>query len=973
MRKQIRLSKRTLGLLVLGAALIPAGCAVLTVDVDMYKGPLANDETVIAEQIKAEIIGAKPLLVQLRDTLEAKGPKGDKTTHPAIWRKQKNAKCWYKPSYIGPAPGQTKSRFENQNADRVNDVLSLYEDLEDEQYSLFVRRANQALKDYSVAYAILKPDRREADEKVWKDIGLKKDGFQREVDLLVKGKPNTNIERELSKAIEELRNKYENFYKGIDPNSKALLKSWCKIRNQLKKLEIKLPDFTLLQNDHMFKVSDEEFEVSSNAAFRALDRTSLVDFQAEHLFGLKDKKGELFVNHVKKISRAFLEARAALDRLLQVELETIIWLSEQDEKVVPRYDQRILETSRAVLEIVQSRHVVALVKLLDENDPGVPDGLVPLSEALKSTKDWRERWYPADYENAKEKLLSELIKHPGKTAKRLLDGHKYYRIEKGTLDSKLEKTRLNSIRYEQDYHTWYISGYKYGFAKGPYAKVSTIPSLRGLVRKAFPTGVFCKGRLDKGLQTLIEEYLELSSDCNTDEDKVECARKRLSDALVRFAEKVLVIANYGTLLHDEDGKGKSDGSNEMRKYTDVLQAVGNSIIVLANELEMRASHEVKLVQGRHREVKALEKAFSGDVPENISRDSDTSKDVLDDTISMLQMEYAKAVKEKGKNNSKNIAEALDVLYKQRANMVYIRPASAYLRSSYPAASLQRDPSSAGWENMLGRHAWRSVPFFGEWGEKDRIPDLKTLREIDKQSWQNVNHIRVAGAGNTNYVIVKDDIGNWYIKGYGSDPKPIIEGARNMALFAASAQAGQNLIESYRQREEALKQGRPLPESPQIKKLRDYDARYQQRLERDYEELKKAVDGLRSRIESQWSAHNEIDEVESKDMSKSLLSSPTTELKQRKDEVSRMKDAKVMEKYTETLSAVVEYHNDISSEIVSELESEGKNSAEKKSLTTARRLMSNTLHDILNRFIERREIASRDHEKVLMVIGDAVGE
>ena len=40
-----------------------------------------------------------------------------------------------------------------------------------------------------------------------------------------------------------------------------------------------------------------------------------------------------------------------------------------------------------------------------------------------------------------------------------------------------------------------------------------------------------------------------------------------------------------------------------------------------------------------------------------------------------------------------------------------------------------------------------------------------LGEIDKQFWQNINRVRVAGAGATNYVVAKDDIGNWYVKRY----------------------------------------------------------------------------------------------------------------------------------------------------------------------------------------------------------------
>ncbi len=55
---------------VLTSLMVFPGCATLTIDVDVYKGPLANHEQVQTEQIAAMGMGAKPLLVQLRNRLE---------------------------------------------------------------------------------------------------------------------------------------------------------------------------------------------------------------------------------------------------------------------------------------------------------------------------------------------------------------------------------------------------------------------------------------------------------------------------------------------------------------------------------------------------------------------------------------------------------------------------------------------------------------------------------------------------------------------------------------------------------------------------------------------------------------------------------------------------------------------------------------------------------------------------------------
>ncbi|MEO0478712.1 MAG: hypothetical protein AAF196_04460 [Planctomycetota bacterium] len=52
---------------VLLTALACASCAVLVVDVDVYKGPLANHREVQVQQMAAMAVAAKPVLVRLRN------------------------------------------------------------------------------------------------------------------------------------------------------------------------------------------------------------------------------------------------------------------------------------------------------------------------------------------------------------------------------------------------------------------------------------------------------------------------------------------------------------------------------------------------------------------------------------------------------------------------------------------------------------------------------------------------------------------------------------------------------------------------------------------------------------------------------------------------------------------------------------------------------------------------------------------
>lgn len=59
------------GLAMMAAVVLAFGCATLRVDVDVYKGPLANSEEVQIEQMASMAMGARPLLIELRDRLEA--------------------------------------------------------------------------------------------------------------------------------------------------------------------------------------------------------------------------------------------------------------------------------------------------------------------------------------------------------------------------------------------------------------------------------------------------------------------------------------------------------------------------------------------------------------------------------------------------------------------------------------------------------------------------------------------------------------------------------------------------------------------------------------------------------------------------------------------------------------------------------------------------------------------------------------
>ena len=65
----------------------------------------------------------------------------------------------------------------------------------------------------------------------------------------------------------------------------------------------------------------------------------------------------------------------------------------------------------------------------------------------------------------------------------------------------------------------------------------------------------------------------------------------------------------------------------------------------------------------------------------------TSRGVLDRLIAVLEYERIEAIKQGGREgrHANNIADALRAAYESRARLTFIRPASSYLRSSYPTA------------------------------------------------------------------------------------------------------------------------------------------------------------------------------------------------------------------------------------------------------------------------------------------------
>ena len=181
---------------------------------------------------------------------------------------------------------------------------------------------------------------------------------------------------------------------------------------------------------------------------------------------------------------------------------------------------------------------------------------------------------------------------------------------------------------------------RFGFARGPNLgkrelEEKTIRNVSEKLEAGAAVG-FERGRLPQGLETLIENYLQASVayaggsiEGTADETRTppEAELRRLSDALVRFAQKVLSIANNEAFFarHPEsrDGDQTSEayesrprdhmpkvGWEDTKEYVTMLLAIGNSILGQADELVQRDTHGQKIRAKAPAEKAALGRALT---------------------------------------------------------------------------------------------------------------------------------------------------------------------------------------------------------------------------------------------------------------------------------------------------------------------------------------------------------------------------
>ncbi len=256
-----------------------------------------------------------------------------------------------------------------------------------------------------------------------------------------------------------------------------------------------------------------------------------------------------------------------------------------------------------------------------------------------------------------------------------------------------------------------------------------------------------------------------------------------------------------------------------------------------------------------------------DMPPLNPKDYKSPSDVMDTVIALLRHRQMEAVERFGKDSkeAEQATEAIENAYRHRAGMIYIRPSSAYLRTSFPSTSLQDDPNLA-WDNMLLKQGLRNLPFSSEL--RDILnPSVKQdqvlTSELDKQYWQNINRVRVSGTGFTNQALVKDDVGNWYVKQYFGDTERIWESAKNLALFSMSAKVPIDLAKQLNKASKPEEYAENSKETPTLQKvLEKHQGAYKTHTDEIKAKLERLHDKeLEETLIAAWDAHKDLTEKE----------------------------------------------------------------------------------------------------------------
>ncbi|MEM1330117.1 MAG: hypothetical protein AAGG07_06115 [Planctomycetota bacterium] len=624
------------------------GCSVLTIDVDVYKGPLANERSVQKEQAAALAIGARPLLIELRDRLVF-----DKEDERHQWRttRQTNGELTVEivashvPVYNsgsiamwleregdridGPGP-----RLKNEFAQKVDAVLGLYEDRNEQDSVGFVqirrmerlvsaltrdfalaipsaddsneirREWDAYVAEYQSAYPVSCPPRRNGSQPA--DPGVECLRVLVELRETLCGQPKTLstwlgmqaldyaigslcaqlraqvvlssvfVPRD-SAGLDRLREERWGPIEGLcrrgmracDSQAESVASASGKGRGQPPSTgqffgyRRDVEALELLRRSPILEKNGLDNRTLSNDSFlvryQALSRPGFVRDLAEAAFPGDDfaAQRDQIVDHLTGAALAYLSATLHTRELLETALEYMI------REFAPENDRKPnLEILLTMSEFVASLLYFKEAKRFWDHDSLSEKQRAGLREIFRSSE---ASWSVV---SMRDDTREALLEQPYVIAGALHAAHRAA-LRSGAVGSR---GRIVGIAITPD-----------ELVKESIAE-TYVDQLAGAVRtverSAIQTG-FEDARPEKGLASLVQEYVDAHQNTLSDPEDDADAWRRLEPSLISFAEKLLTLANYGPLVGGE----KSDGDDsEVDNYTQVLQTVGNTILTQLNEL-----------------------------------------------------------------------------------------------------------------------------------------------------------------------------------------------------------------------------------------------------------------------------------------------------------------------------------------------------------------------------------------------------
>lgn len=907
---------------VMVALFFGSGCAALTIDVDVYKGPMTNHQEVQISQVSGMVKGAKPLLEKLKDRLEERRRADEDCKNDKI------ASAYATQSHIMGIRRNLDQAKKDTNEAETN-LSKLTEELTKTGSEVKARRKglDDATNELNKALQVIAPLKSlvAQNETNYKNAKSKKQEAEAQSKLF-SGKLS-ELQRSLDSAQSD-HNSLNQRIKNYETEKEKLTSQVKDLENALgkanKNLENATQEFESIKKSTEKTIEDQVAQASRNLKF-ATDQYAIqkdtLDNANRTLSQIKatlDTEGL----RLKTVEREITEKTKMLEGLkvsenLAVKASTSINIETAEQSLKNAQDQ--LTATERDLQIT----------LLD----------LKKSQAVESSDD-------ADLEH--KKIIQAYSEAMSKRDS--------LKTTENTFHTEYETAIKNAFDKSGSYIPTTLADMESnGLFAYCYSNLNTIQNILSEYsnKKANTTDKETNdnpgkstGEEKKGLEFLISEYektiatnpLTGCHNGNTNScDGVDKKRNELLHALIPFSEKIRYLANYEGLLGSPKstaiGHRKLKEDPELVSYVRVLQAVGNSIFYQIDEIVQNEKYRTGIIKKGPAEVRALtsaapeyfkdvldvlEMSIQGEIrryeteakkakaepkdpettkPETKSEETKTtnvaadqnaktsvaeklikynvtlktikdnragildflatknlqfkpagvkqsvldhlrsltpspatevtevietqmsemryplpstfvnspnSKEVMDQLIDTLKYEHILEIRRTGEDSefARQLEAAIKSAYGHRADMVQIRPALAYLRTSFPSTALQGS-ANLNTKNMLQEGMFSNLPVLGDFWRltKETFSDDAKLEknraevnlEIDKQFWQNINRIRLAGGGNTNYVVMKDDVGNWVVKNYSADPGPIIKSAQNLALFGMSSQLKTNLL------------------------------------------------------------------------------------------------------------------------------------------------------------------------------------